>query len=536
MGSIRRRGRNYSFSFTDANGRRIEKKGCSDKRATEEMLRAAETAAAKMRAGLIDPKVESFKAQDNRPLVEHLEDWKAAMLDKGRTAKHADLSFNRTLAIATATKAGRLSDLQPSRIQGALAKLRDSGRSLQTCNHHRACIRAFARWAKADGRMQHDPMAGVSGYNAREDIRHGRRDLMSDDLARLIGAAQMGTPIYRMSGPDRAMAYRIAFGTGFRVNELRSLVPASFRLNGDRPVVVLKASNAKDRCKVEQPISTALAADIRSWLAEKPAGRPVLPLHHETAKMIRRDLEAAGIAYQTEEGIADFHSLRTSFCSALINTGADIKTFQTLSRHKEATTTLAHYAKANPTNLVGAVQLLPNPKGGPQGAAEGGARAANELISDLLATHLPRAGGGIGRLVAATKTMTNSECQAGEKEKPPELVSWETVRRLVAGSDVNKAERGGFEPPIGFDTYNGLANRRFRPLSHLSSGKPAVFIRRLSMMRTNLPNRGMNVNQCLEAGRDKDDSVGPQRGERFEEGRTERSVGSEPVCRLVLIV
>src|SRR5256885_14486344 len=32
------------------------------------------------------------------------------------------------------------------------------------------------------------------------------------------------------------------------------------------------------------------------------------------------------------------------------------------------------------------------------------------------------------------------------------------------------AERGGFEPPVRFNPYNGLANRRFRPLSHLSTG------------------------------------------------------------------
>ena len=31
------------------------------------------------------------------------------------------------------------------------------------------------------------------------------------------------------------------------------------------------------------------------------------------------------------------------------------------------------------------------------------------------------------------------------------------------------AERGGFEPPVRFYSYNGLANRRFRPLSHLSA-------------------------------------------------------------------
>ena len=31
------------------------------------------------------------------------------------------------------------------------------------------------------------------------------------------------------------------------------------------------------------------------------------------------------------------------------------------------------------------------------------------------------------------------------------------------------AEKGGFEPPVRFYPYNGLANRRFRPLSHLSA-------------------------------------------------------------------
>ena len=33
---------------------------------------------------------------------------------------------------------------------------------------------------------------------------------------------------------------------------------------------------------------------------------------------------------------------------------------------------------------------------------------------------------------------------------------------------INNSEPGGFEPPIQFNPYNGLANRRFRPLSHSS--------------------------------------------------------------------
>jgi hypothetical protein len=31
------------------------------------------------------------------------------------------------------------------------------------------------------------------------------------------------------------------------------------------------------------------------------------------------------------------------------------------------------------------------------------------------------------------------------------------------------AETRGFEPPIGFNAYNGLANRRLQPLGHVSA-------------------------------------------------------------------
>jgi hypothetical protein len=35
------------------------------------------------------------------------------------------------------------------------------------------------------------------------------------------------------------------------------------------------------------------------------------------------------------------------------------------------------------------------------------------------------------------------------------------------------AERGGFEPPVRFYPYNGLANRRLQPLGHLSAATRA---------------------------------------------------------------
>ena len=41
------------------------------------------------------------------------------------------------------------------------------------------------------------------------------------------------------------MAYRVAAASGFRANELRSLPPERFRLDGDHPSIILKSPDAK---------------------------------------------------------------------------------------------------------------------------------------------------------------------------------------------------------------------------------------------------------------------------------------------------
>ena len=48
------------------------------------------------------------------------------------------------------------------------------------------------------------------------------------------------------------------------------------------------------------------------------------------------------------------------------------------------------------------------------------------------------------------------------------------VMKAVVYEEV--AERGGFEPPIQFNPYNGLANRRLQPLGHLSCLVLSLFV------------------------------------------------------------
>jgi integrase len=59
---------------------------------------------------------------------------------------------------------------------------------------------------------------------------------------------------------------------------------------------------------------------------------------------------------ETDAGVADFHSLRASYVSAVVRSGANVKTLQTLARHAKPETTLKHYAK-----LRGAVESIPCP-------------------------------------------------------------------------------------------------------------------------------------------------------------------------------
>ncbi len=82
--------------------------------------------------------------------------------------------------------------------------------------------------------------------------------------------------------------------------------------------------------------------------------------------MMKVDLESAGIAYETPEGVADFHSLRGYYVSSLVQSGASIKAVQTLARHSTPVTTLTHYAKVGILDITGAVESLPDPSRQPQ--------------------------------------------------------------------------------------------------------------------------------------------------------------------------
>src|SRR5262245_5207329 len=234
MASLRKHGRVWYYRYTDADGLKRERKGCADRRETERRAGEPEADAARVKAGLIDPKALGYRHHEARALADHLADWRRDVLARGKTPKHADLYHERAgklaalvrgarlaeidpgrkpeaqeraaRVLADALAAARLSDLAPDRIQSALARLREAGKSNQTVNHYRAALRAFARWAWDNARLRDNPMRGVKGFNPEEDRRHERRSLSDGELTRLVQAAATGPALFGMPGPLRALA------------------------------------------------------------------------------------------------------------------------------------------------------------------------------------------------------------------------------------------------------------------------------------------------------------------------------------------
>jgi len=438
------------------------------------MTRWLETLAPRLRErlakiGLLDRK----RLVSAKPLTDHVDDFKQALLDKGNTARHANLVARRAGRVIEGCGFASWGDISGSKVMAFLSDLRsdrtdesgkvEPGIGAQTFNFYLQAVRQFARWMVRDGRSDRSPVAHLQGLNVKTDRRHDRRALTVDELRRLLRAAASGPECYGMSGPERAMLFRLAVETGLRAAELGSLSRASFDLHGAPPTVTVEAAYSKHRREDVLPLRPDTAAELGAFLAVKsPAAQAFRPPKGKLARMLRADLEAAGIPYRDESGrVADFHSLRHTFVTNLANSGVHPKVAQALARHSTVTLTMDRYSHTYMGEQSEAVAALPDLS---QTMAQE-ARATGTDGKAHLAEYLASEGG-------RSANVADSD---GRKEgTAPKL---ETCEKAAAGAEKAPFDGTGGEGGIrtrgaGVNPLNGLANRRFRPLSHLS-GRPS---------------------------------------------------------------
>lgn len=342
--------------------------GFTDRAVSLELAHKLEIEAGREREGLVSVGDITRRAAEKTPLPEHLEAYAANIVAKGGTelhAKRAASSLRRLLADAGVST---LADLTGDAIQAALARIR-ARRAPRTANFALVQVKAFSRWLVQAKKLESSPVAHLKAYSQHVGRKRVRRALTAQEAARLIAAAGAGPTVRvrlgagdfaELSGPDRAMLYRIALGTGYRADEIRSLTPEAFRLDVSPPVVVLAAEFTKDGKPAEQPIPFYLAGHLKCWLIGKATGEHVLPVPIKTAELVRGDLSRAGIPFETTDGAIDFHALRGSYGTMMIKAGVDIKTVQKLMRHASPLMTLQMYVHSSEKDRANAIEKLPD--------------------------------------------------------------------------------------------------------------------------------------------------------------------------------
>ena len=385
MASFRKHGKVWYYRYVNLHGRLVERAGCPDKTVTMRLSAEAESRVALERAGLADP----FEIHRGRPIEDHVGEYIAFLESKGNTAKYVDLTATRLRAVVAGCGVARLGDLDAAKVSSWLSDRRAETMSAATSNYYLQAITGFARWLVKHGRMPANPLGPLSPMNTKTDRRHDRGTLSTDEFDALIRATMPAKPFRGLTGQDRTILYLVASYTGLRASELASLTPAGFRLDTPNPTVHVLATITKNRTAATLPVQADLAERLRAYLVGRRADLPVWPgtWVERSAKMLRNDLERAGVAYQDDEGLyRDFHSLRHRFGSELAKANVPPKVAQTLMRHSTITLTLDRYSHVGMTDTAGAVGKLPTlPQDRP--------------IGESLPQHFPNAGDGSGRSV-----------------------------------------------------------------------------------------------------------------------------------------
>ena len=173
-----------------------------------------------------DPVAEQTAKHAKASIERQLADLEAELIRAGCGQKHITTVRAHVLAFKRAAGITALGDITVSRLNKYASELRERGRAARTVNSHIVSIKWLTRWAWSDGRLSADPFAAVRPATKAEakDRRRIHRTLTSDELTRLVAAAKAGPEFTwtahgercAITGIERAVAYRVALGTGLR--------------------------------------------------------------------------------------------------------------------------------------------------------------------------------------------------------------------------------------------------------------------------------------------------------------------------------
>jgi integrase len=370
---VREKSKTWRARFTDRTGKsRTKSLGVTDKGDAQILL-----------AQILDREqrgvTDQFADHRDRPLTEHVEDFTRHLESRDNSPKHVQVTTSRVQTIIEGCRFTVIADLNANRAGDWLKGKRRDGLGVKTSNHYVTALRNFGNFLLKDRRHPENPFVHLEKLNAAVDVRRERRVLCHEAMRLILEAAWQSTRTFkRLSGPDRAVLYLMASYTGLRSNELHSLNRDNLNLDGNPPTLSLAARASKRRKLDVLPLHPQLAAQLREWIGQRDQLFPG-SWHNYSAEMLRMDMESARaewlrgapddatrkewdrsdfLKYKTDDGYADFHSLRHGFVSRLASSGVHPKVAKELARHSTITLTMDRYAHVELDEMARGVNSL----------------------------------------------------------------------------------------------------------------------------------------------------------------------------------
>ena len=324
----------WYIEYKDADGCITRVPGYTDKKATEQYAGELEREAEHVRSGYKPKEHEQLQ----RPLQEHLGDFRSFLESKGDSKSHVSVTVQRARRVFDSCQFTFWRDISASRALNCVAGLKHHDKSLsnQTMNLYLKAIKQFCRWMVQDGRAGESPVENLQEFPVVPTFE--RRAGTPDELRKLLQVTEHAPRRCRLSGHERAVLYRFAAETGLRSNEIRELKVSQFDFDGR--TVTARAGYTKNKEKAVLPLREETAALLRDFMREKlPSAQAFqMPSRYKMAKMLRADLSDADIPYEDDLGRRfDFHALRHTFITSLRS--APLRVVQSLARHKNSRVT-----------------------------------------------------------------------------------------------------------------------------------------------------------------------------------------------------
>jgi integrase len=367
--------------FDHAGKRHTKSSRTTDHAAAVRISKKYDSDTALKREGVIDPRAEAMAKHSAATIKSHLDAFQSFQASKSKP-RHIETTRKMIELICDECGYSVLRDIEPDGVSEFAATLRKENRSLRTIESYLQAIKSFTRWAVKTGKLPSDPLVTVSKPSPESDRRLVRRFMTHDEFHWLDAVTRTAGDAYGMTGTERALLYSTAIQTGLRAGELASLTRGKMQLTAKPPFILAEARSTKNNQLARQYIQPELADELAKHVSRKVGGSKVfnMPRKWEVVEMFRADLSAARSEWlktiadpqkrieadagdfmrviDSEGESLDFHALRHTTASWLIQSGADVKTLQSVMRHSDIKLTLQRYGHLFPGSEAAAVSRI----------------------------------------------------------------------------------------------------------------------------------------------------------------------------------